>query len=296
MEGQEQAVATPSFPTRPLSLYMTPCIWELPKWRLRGSPLCPNPSSYPTETEKAEGKERGIWGDLVKCWLLGSIPRCSVALLYVFVVSFQHRLIIEKLDVLRAIFGIAEARKFQNCNCSLLKHWICSLIKIFHINSSSFQHAEHFSCLCLMFIHSASVEDEYNFLFWDHPHFNCGMFFFSFSLCHQKGFGVSISNWYKFSIVHGIKEFIYIKEVLYVCVLYKFIYICIYIYVYTYICTYVCTVHINYKEYEDHTWRMKKQSFLSFFFVQEGICICYKSPLCVQLQCLLQQKNDMVLR
>lgn len=35
-----------------------------------------------------------------------------MALLHVFIVNVQHRLVIEKLDVLRAIFGIAEARKF----------------------------------------------------------------------------------------------------------------------------------------------------------------------------------------
>lgn len=36
--------------------------------------------------------------------------------------------------------------------------------------------------------------------------------------------------------------------------------------------------------------------FFFSFFVQEGICDCYEFTPCVQLQHLLQQKNDMFLR
>ena len=134
---RQHCSATPQIPSHPPPPNHFPLIWHY----LFGN--CPTDgfealSSAPTWRQRKLKRMRGIWSDLVKCWLLGSIPRCSVALLYVFVVNFQHRLIIEKLDVLRAIFGIAEARKFWNCNCSLLKHWICSLIKISHINSRYF--------------------------------------------------------------------------------------------------------------------------------------------------------------
>lgn len=70
----------------------------------------PSSPGCSTETESRRDK-KGMWSARVKCWLTGSVPRCSVALLCVFITNFQRRLIIEKLAVLRSIFGIAEARK-----------------------------------------------------------------------------------------------------------------------------------------------------------------------------------------
>lgn len=95
--SQSRAALAEGFP----ALWHTNC----PNGGSSALPCAPTPPAVPWRWRN--------WGECKKALeCLSSIPRCSVALLHVLIVNSQHQLIIEKVDVLRAKFGIAEARKF----------------------------------------------------------------------------------------------------------------------------------------------------------------------------------------
>lgn len=95
--SQSRAALAEGFP----ALWHTNC----PNGGSLALPCAPTPPAVPWRWRN--------WGECKKALeCLSSIPRCSVALLHVLIVNSQHQLIIEKVDVLRAKFGIAEARKF----------------------------------------------------------------------------------------------------------------------------------------------------------------------------------------